>query len=153
MDEFSAHLIVLSEWHLLEFHRRRFEYYTTLEAILSRPSVLPITILPFSDPDDPLGYNDTSITHDLITDVYILFSNNTRRAESSQYLRSLPIKTLSIDATFKFAKKASILIKTETGTDRITPMKGGVLNGINENNETVVWERSFSPYRAVFWLT
>lgn len=134
-----ANLMVSQEFHLIEYHRRRLEYYRNVEETLSRPSVITISVVRFSEPFDMNGYAASPISDDLLSDVYAMFSDRTRRDESSRYLRSLPVQTLSIDATFKFAKKASIVMKTEDGEERVTPMKGGVLSGINQSNETVVW--------------
>ncbi len=37
----------------------------------------------------PDGYNDTPITDDFITDVWLEFSKRTRQEESTEYLKSL----------------------------------------------------------------
>ena len=44
---------------------------------------------PFSLPYDLDGYADVSISGDLITDVFLEFSNRTRKEESQKYLRTL----------------------------------------------------------------
>lgn len=42
----------------------------------------------FSTPENKQGYNDSPITHDLITDVYLEFIQRTRQEESSEYCRT-----------------------------------------------------------------
>ena len=44
---------------------------------------------PFSAPYDAGGYADTSISHDMVTDVFLEFSSRTRKNESEKYLRSI----------------------------------------------------------------
>lgn len=86
----------------------------------------------FSAPHNAKGYNDNSISNDLVTQVYLELSKQTRDAESWAYLRtltgsliSLPILhdvlliavtcvnalgiCLSFDHTFKLSKKATVV--------------------------------------------
>jgi hypothetical protein len=44
---------------------------------------------PFSNPYDPNGYNDTSISDAIITELYKHFIDNCRQRESEAHLRSL----------------------------------------------------------------
>ena len=48
----------------------------------------------FSAPDSTTGYNDTIISDDIITELYLEFSKRTRQEESSEYLRSLKGESL-----------------------------------------------------------
>lgn len=83
------------ELHLLEYHQRRLEYidyYATRIVTSNNPSSCfrtPPPFLSFSAPSDAAGYNDTSITHDLITEVYLEFSERTRSVESTRYTQTL----------------------------------------------------------------
>jgi hypothetical protein len=52
-------------------------------------TLTPPTLIRFSDPGKVDGFNNKSITDDLITDIYLGFSDQTRRAESQEYLRTL----------------------------------------------------------------
>lgn len=58
----------------------------------SKDSVFPFLKAPlrsFSKPDDIGGYSDTSITDDMISDIYLKFSQSTRVEESNDHLRTL----------------------------------------------------------------
>lgn len=65
------------------------EYLQAIDQEISQASIISPTLQAFSDPNDPLGYNDTSITDDMISDVHIQFSQHSREEESSMYLRTL----------------------------------------------------------------
>jgi len=52
-------------------------------------TVVPATLKAFSGPWDINGYNDNSITDDLIMDLFISFGDQTRNSESQDLLRSL----------------------------------------------------------------
>lgn len=43
----------------------------------------------FSTLNDSEGYDDSYITHDLITEVYLEFSTKMRQKESTKYMRTL----------------------------------------------------------------
>ena len=47
------------------------------------------TLKSFSTPNDVQGYTDKSISHEIVTEVFLDFSSRTRKAESESYLRSL----------------------------------------------------------------
>lgn len=144
-----------TEFHLLEYKQKALRY---LHAFQHR-RVTPFRIDPlkkFSDPWDPNGYADDCITNDLITDVYLEFSERTRKAESERYLRTLTgqlahmiyrqtftfwliAKCLSVDNTFRAAAKATVVDKNKA---RSKMMKGGILTMINEQNEIISWVRT-----------
>ena len=112
----------------------------------------------FSSPYDLEGYGDDSITDDLITDVFLEFSERTQKDESDSYMRTLTgrcvlftMKTntdalqgkcISLDNTFQAAGKASVVDKQKT---RSKVMKGGILTAINEISETLSWVCSLLP--------
>jgi hypothetical protein len=77
-----------TELHLLEYRKRMLEYVQ-----IARPiRITPFEIGPpeeFPAPDDIGGYANAPISDDLITDVFLEFSNKTRKQESERYLRSL----------------------------------------------------------------
>jgi hypothetical protein len=77
-----------SELHLLEYKQRMLGYIQNASNRRASPwSTKPLT--PFSPPYDPSGYADVCISDDLITDVYLEFSERTRKLESEQYLWTL----------------------------------------------------------------
>ena len=76
---------LVTELHLLEYHRARLEYLQEFEANKPTP-FRKRRLLSFSD---PTGYSDGSITSDMVTEVLLKFSERTRRRESSDYLRVL----------------------------------------------------------------
>lgn len=110
----------------------------------------------FSAPNDPAGYNDKSITDDLISDVFLQFSNRTRLEECSKYLRTLsgmipPLLyactqffsaiCMNLDNTYKAASKATVIDESKARTKL---MKGGILSVLNEMNLIISWVKS--PY-------
>lgn len=90
----------------------------------------------FSEPDDPLGYGDKSISRDTITEVFIDFSTRTRQNESANYLKSLSAICASLDNTFKAANKATL---TNKDGQKMKEIKGGILTVLNEGNEIISW--------------
>jgi hypothetical protein len=114
----------------------------------------PCKLKAFSSPFATDGYRDDCITHDLITDIYLEYSEQTRKSESNEYLKTLKgefvwrcgwkdayresAKTLSLDNTFRAASKATVVDKQKK---RVNLMKGGLLGIINEESETISWVR------------
>lgn len=95
---------VQSELYLLQYHRKHLEYLQYLQLRVHQPAQMlsPASLLPFSIPYTSAsgaassveagtqgGYNNTSITHDLIMDVYAQFCVQTRQRESEAYMRML----------------------------------------------------------------
>jgi len=70
--------------------------------------------------------------------MFTLFSVNVR-VLASPLILSLLAKTLSLDATFKFANRATVVDKDGK---RHKLVKGGILSMINEHNLTVGWVRT-----------
>jgi hypothetical protein len=77
-----------TELHLLTYHQRHLAY---LAAITSKGKITDFfkVFAPFSSPYDPQGYNDTSINHGQITEVYKHFVANSCQVESECHLRSI----------------------------------------------------------------
>jgi len=132
------------------------EFVTVFKGRRTNP-FQPLELQEFSGWKDPNGYNDGSITNDMVTDIYLEFIKKTRRVESSDYCKTRtgqllfiycckPKLTkrkitqlgvaLSLDNTFKSAEKAVIIDKNKT---RVKMMKGGILSVINESNEILTW--------------
>lgn len=82
----EAHPVL--ELHLLEYGKRKLEY---LRQFSIRPTSVfkPNPLQVFSNPSDASGYNDKSISDDMITALFIDFSERTQQAESQEYLRTL----------------------------------------------------------------
>jgi hypothetical protein len=80
--------VLLAELHLLEYQQVALEYLQEFEkkktAIFQK-----VELTEFTSPQDPFGYNDKSISHDLITDILLEFTKRTRMFESANYLQTL----------------------------------------------------------------
>ncbi|PIL32659.1 hypothetical protein GSI_05363 [Ganoderma sinense ZZ0214-1] len=90
--------------HLLRYYSDKKAYLDRYQELVDhdRRSVLRSFKTPlqnFSAPTNTGGYGNSSISNDLISDVYLLFSENTRREESNEHVRSLSAITLSLDQT------------------------------------------------------
>ncbi|KAJ7081764.1 hypothetical protein B0H15DRAFT_912552, partial [Mycena belliarum] len=114
----------IKQLHLLEYHEHSLEYLEAYQKMHAAPGSLPFartSIEPFSSPSGP-GYNDGSITDDIIREVYMVFIQRTRSDESDEYLRNLhPGVCLSADNTFRAAGKATVV---DTSKTRTKLMKG-----------------------------
>ena len=80
--------ILLTELHLLEYQQAMLEY---LQEFQKKKTAIfqNVELTEFSSPQDPLAYNDKSITDDMITDVLLEYMKRTRKAESTNYLQTL----------------------------------------------------------------
>ncbi|THH23181.1 hypothetical protein EUX98_g7992 [Antrodiella citrinella] len=130
----------VKQYHLLEYKKRMANYLSAIKQAIStqekRPSVTGgPTLKVFSAPFDKLGYNDSSITHDLINTVYAEFSTRTVENDSSRYLRTLTARSLSMDHTMKVAGKATMV---DANSDRIQIIKA-LFSVINEHSEILTW--------------
>jgi hypothetical protein len=126
----------------------------------------PIVLQQFSAPNSTIGYNDKTISDDIITELYLEFSQRTREEESSEYLRTLtgklcllifsvtdsdlwPAICASLDNTFRSAGKASI---ADSKGNRSKPWKGGLQSLLTERgldmNQSYFTLRTGQP-----WLT
>ncbi|KAJ7601836.1 hypothetical protein DFH06DRAFT_1351920 [Mycena polygramma] len=123
--------------HLLEYKQRHLECLRAFETrIVPQLGPDPSPLESFSAPNDQTGYNDKSITDDLITDVFLDFSNRTRIEECGKYLCTLVAICMNLDNTFKAAGKATVVDESKAHTKL---MKGGILSILNERNEIISW--------------
>ena len=81
------------ELHLKQYHDMERDYLGALErtakAQKDAKGKVPIqTIIPFSEPADPFGYNLTSISGDMVTEVYKHFGE-CRKVESTNFIKTL----------------------------------------------------------------
>jgi hypothetical protein len=154
-------LITKLELHLLEYKQRELEYLQ----FFGHRRVSPfqtVSLKAFSSPFDVEGYADDSITDDLVTDLFLEFSERSRQIESEKYVRTLtgvyPIPPtrlmltpssigtcLSIDNTFRVAGKATIVNKEKK---RVKLMKGGLQTSLNERGQTITWVHIFLSHVA-----
>ena len=79
----------VTELHLLEYIQMKLEYLWHLETRKQQTSFFSVPLKTFTQPWDPNGYHDKSIADDMISDVYLAFSDQTRSPESQAYLRTL----------------------------------------------------------------
>ncbi|KAJ3966233.1 hypothetical protein EV361DRAFT_809410, partial [Lentinula raphanica] len=98
----------IHQLHLLEYQKRVLEYLEFFQL--------------------QLGYNDCSISDQIITAVLLHF-NKTRQKESADLMKSLTGHVLSLDATFRAAKKATI---SDSDKQRTSVATGGV-------SKTLAW--------------
>ena len=77
------------ELHLLNYKKQMLEYLTFFRS--QKPNLFgqQPQLTMFSKPDLEAGYNDTPITSDMITDVYLEFVEQTRQRESADYCKTL----------------------------------------------------------------
>ena len=139
------------ELHLLQYKQKVLEYLLHFE--WKRASPLHVqSLTAFSGPHDMDGYADNSITDDVITELFLEFSERSRQKECEKYLRTLTGrshsedgsrdwlshigKSLSLDNTFRSASKATIV---DPKHKRVRMMRGGLLSVINEMNEILSW--------------
>ncbi|KAG1751552.1 uncharacterized protein EDB91DRAFT_1078312 [Suillus paluster] len=90
----------------------------------------------FSEPDDQLGYGNKSISHEIVTKVFLDFTTHIRQDESALDLKSLSAICGSLDNTFKAANKATL---TNKDGQKMREIKGGILTVLNESNEIIAW--------------
>lgn len=81
-----------TELHLLEYHKQKLAYLKSFQARSQQVSVLKVALRTFAKPESSgknlTGYDGTSITDDLITDVFAKFSEQTRQKESEESMRT-----------------------------------------------------------------
>ena len=79
-------------WNHWEIPGKSMHTKATGTAGLTNFAITTNTLKLFLAPDDLQGYADKSISHKVITEVFLDFSSRTRQAESLLYLRLLPSK-------------------------------------------------------------
>ena len=65
------------------------EYLKAFQARWKPSDLTPLRLEAFSDPWDPERYAAKPITNDMVTKVYIEFSERMQKAESDDYMRTL----------------------------------------------------------------
>ncbi|KAF8173443.1 hypothetical protein BJ912DRAFT_1079230 [Pholiota molesta] len=125
----------LKQLHLRKYHDNMQEYLLYFKSARQNP-LRRINLQDFSSPTDPMGYNDTFVSNDLIAELYLEFVAKSRKPESVEYCKTRTAKSVSLDNTFKSASKASIVGKDG---QRQNPLKGGILSAINEEGEGIAW--------------
>ena len=143
-----------------EYHRCHLEYLRYVEARSQQTTVVKAPDLrAFSKPQregkNLNGYDGTSITDDFVTDVYARFAAE-RQKECDKHLRTLTgeahcaaigkapkslrfsivATTLSLDATFRSASKASFVNDDNT---RSSIFNGGLHTAINQKAMVVAY--------------
>lgn len=89
----------IPEFHLLEYKQHFLEYLEYYVAAQGKDSgsyfkaQTSVPLTEFSPPNDVNAYGDSTITHDLITEIYLEFSHKTRGPESTKYLQTLTGKS------------------------------------------------------------
>ena len=80
--------ILLTELHLLEYQQAMLEY---LQEFQKKKTAIfqSVELTEFSSPQDPLAYNDKSITDDMVMDILLKYTKRTCKAESTNYLQTL----------------------------------------------------------------
>ncbi|KAJ3474041.1 hypothetical protein NLI96_g12682 [Meripilus lineatus] len=128
----------LKQLHLLEYLQRRLEYLEFFDARAHQTSIVYPPLYSFSAPFDESegAYGNSVVSSDMISDAYIEFCEKTRSPESTSHTRTLTGECLSMDATFKVSKKATVV---DAQKKRIAIGKGGVLSVLNEDSEVVSW--------------
>ena len=156
METTKAQTEIIAELHLLEYRQRMLEYLRSFEGAQNNP-FKAVVLQQFSAPNSTTGYNDKTISDDIITELYLEFSQRTRQEESSEYLRTLtgelcllncsatdsdlPLAIcVSLDNTFRSAGKASI---ANSKGNRSKPWKGGLQSLLTERGLTMSWVRFF----------
>lgn len=82
-------LHVTQELHLFKYHCRHLEYLKILGGQKESGVFAVGPPTSFSGPYEQKGYNDKTITDDMITDVLLEFNERSRRQEASEFTRTL----------------------------------------------------------------
>lgn len=85
----KTQIVFLAELHLLEHAQTNYEYLQYYGIRQRQAAYKSPALEKFSDPEEAKGYANSSITDDLISDVFLAFSERTRQSESEDYLRTL----------------------------------------------------------------
>ena len=80
--------VFILELHLIEYCQRHIDYMWHFDAAPRNQLLKAPSLIPFSSPTDPNGYNDQPITDDFITDVYLTFGAKSRGQESMHYCKT-----------------------------------------------------------------
>ncbi|KAJ3476001.1 hypothetical protein NLI96_g11459 [Meripilus lineatus] len=127
----------LKQLHLREYKQRMMEYLRYFQARSQQKSADSARLFPFSAPDDVDGYNDQTISSDMVSEVYQEFYERSRQEESIKHTRTLTGECISTDATFKAPKRGAVVVNREG--KRYNVGRGGILSIINERSEIIAW--------------
>ncbi|PIL33226.1 hypothetical protein GSI_04676 [Ganoderma sinense ZZ0214-1] len=133
----------VKQFHLLEYHRRHYEYLHAYQARTKRMSFeKQKPLVPFSKPlvkkvgKQTGGYDNRSISNDLITAILLKLSNKTRIEESEEHMRTLNAVAISVDTTFRCAYKATLVDKNKA---HVQSHLGGFVSVLNEKSQPISW--------------
>ncbi|PIL34349.1 hypothetical protein GSI_03124 [Ganoderma sinense ZZ0214-1] len=133
----------IKQLHLLEYHKQHLLYLQTYRARSQKTSLTKQKpLVPFSKPltkkvgKQTGGYDNRSISDDLITKILLDFSNKTRIEESEAHMRTLSAVAISVDTTFRCAFKATLVDKNKA---RVRSHNGGFVSIINEKSQPISW--------------
>nr|VWO98010.1 Carboxylic ester hydrolase (EC [Ganoderma boninense] len=134
----------IKQFHLLEYHKQHYLYLQSYRTRSQQTSFLKqkTPLVPYSKPltkkvaKQTGGYDNRSISDDLITAILLKFCNQTRIEESEEHMRSLSAVAISIDTTFRCAYKATLVEKNKA---RVKSHLGGFVSVINEKSQPICW--------------
>ncbi|PIL33642.1 hypothetical protein GSI_04265 [Ganoderma sinense ZZ0214-1] len=134
----------IKQFHLLEYHKQHYLYLQSYRARSQQTSFFKQKkpLVPYSKPvtkkvaKQTGGYDNRSISDDLVTAILLKFCNKTRIEESEEHMRSLSAVTASIDTTFRCAYKATLVDKNKA---RVKSHLGGFVSVINQKSQPISW--------------
>lgn len=129
-------------------NKRTFQFTTKLKFLRAyeirqqQTSLISTKLEEFSGLWDTNGYNDTSITDDLITDI-LTGEWCSQSIDEHKLTQCNSDACLSLDNTFKLAAKVTVVEHGDSSHSKL--MKGGILSVINKSSEILAWVRTFFP--------
>ncbi|TFY76247.1 hypothetical protein EWM64_g7763 [Hericium alpestre] len=125
----------IRQLHMLEHGRAFLKYIQTYRKAHTASWLDYYALKPLASPFES-EFGGSSISDEIISEVYLEFTSRSRQGESEEYMRTLHGICISMDATFKVVNKAVIVDNKRRWT---TVMKGGITSTINEHTETLIW--------------
>ncbi|KAI1782658.1 hypothetical protein LXA43DRAFT_1103634 [Ganoderma leucocontextum] len=134
----------IKQMHLLEYHKQQLLYLTNFETRWRQNALFkPVKgLVRYSKPltgkvkKHTGGYDNRSISDEMITDIFVRYCEKTRIQESEENVRSQTAMSLSLDTTFRAAYKATLVDKNKA---RVRSHKGGIVNAISHIGTTMGW--------------
>ncbi|PIL30528.1 hypothetical protein GSI_07228 [Ganoderma sinense ZZ0214-1] len=134
----------IKQLHLLEYHKQHHQYLQAFHARTQQMTIVKQTkpLVPYSKPfskkvgQQKGGYDNRSISDDLITMILLKFCNETRIKESEEHMRTLSAVTISVDTTFRCAYKATLVDKNKA---RVRSHLGGFVSILNQKSQPISW--------------
>ncbi|KAI1782077.1 hypothetical protein LXA43DRAFT_1069364 [Ganoderma leucocontextum] len=134
----------VKQLHLLEYHKQHILYLQAFRARTqqmvfskqTKPLVLYSKPLSKKVAQQTGGYDNRSISDDLITMILLRFSNKTRIEESEEHMRTLSAVAISVDTTFRCAYKATLVDKNKA---RVRSHLGGFVSVLNQKSQPISW--------------